>query len=90
MSQPKFPIGEFMVTPRVRDNVPGAEIMLALARHESGNWGRMNPKDRRANERALVDGARLHSVYRTKSGVRFWIITEGDRSVTTVLLPQEH
>jgi hypothetical protein len=90
MSQPKFPIGDFMVTPLARANVPEAEIMNALARHESGNWGQMNPRDRQANERALVDGARLHSVYRARSGIRFWIITEGDRSVTTVLLPQEH
>jgi hypothetical protein len=89
MSHPKFPVGEFMVTPGARDNVPEAEMMNALARHESGNWGRMNPKDRRANERALVDGARLLSVYRTKSGVKFWILTSGDRAVTTVLLPQE-
>jgi len=90
MSEARFPVGEFVITARARDVIPEPELMGALARHESGNWGRMNPKDRRANERAMIDGESLRSVYRTKSGVRFWIITSGNRAVTTVLLPLEH
>jgi hypothetical protein len=90
MSQPKFSIGELHVTPKALSAVPDSELMFALARHETGNWGKVRAADRRANELALIDGTRLLSVYQTKAGVRFWIVTEADRSLTTVLLPEEN
>jgi hypothetical protein len=62
----------------------------ALARHVSGDWGDVGEEDRLANEEALRDGTRLLSVYRSATGIRFWIITEADRAQTTVLLPEDY
>jgi hypothetical protein len=90
MSQPKFPVGEFIVTRRARAAVPEAEIMRALARHESGDWGHLTVQDKNANNRALETASRVLSVYWSEARVKFWIITEGDRSVTTVLLPSDY
>jgi hypothetical protein len=60
-----------------------------LARHASGDWGDLCTFDRRQNEMALREGARIFSSYDTPAG-RCWIITEADRSVTTILLPEEY
>ncbi len=57
-------------------------------RHHSGDWGDVCEEDQQENERSLHAGSRLLSVFRTKAGVKFYIITEHDRSVTTVLLPE--
>lgn len=55
----------------------------------AGDWGNLCEEDRLANERALREGERLLSAYETAGGVTFWIITERDRSATTVLLPED-
>jgi hypothetical protein len=62
----------------------------ALQRHVTGDWGELCPEDIEANEQALLNGARLLSAYRSAKGVKFWIITEWDRSVTTILLPEDY
>jgi hypothetical protein len=59
-----------------------------LARHATGDWGELCAFDRRQNEIALREGLRVLSSYETTAG-RVWVITEADRSVTTVLLPEE-
>ena len=59
-------------------------------RHQAGDWGDVSEHDRQENELSLKQGFRLLSVYRAASGVKFWIITEADRSATTVLLPQDY
>ena len=61
-----------------------------LARHVAGDWGDVDAEDRAANERALKDGSRLLSAYELPTGERVWIITEADRSATTLLLPHEY
>jgi hypothetical protein len=61
-----------------------------LLRHRHGDWGDLDPEDRRANERALRLGDRLLSSYRTRLDAKLWIITEWDRSATTLLLPEEY
>lgn len=61
-----------------------------LNRHQHGDWGDIPPEDRDHNERALADGGRLMSVYALSTGAIIWIITELDRSVTNVLLPEEY
>lgn len=61
-----------------------------VARHVRGDWGEVCEDDKQANEDALRDGDRLLSAYRTTRGVNLWIITEHDRSVTTILLPEEY
>jgi hypothetical protein len=60
-----------------------------IARHAAGDWGDLCAFDRRQNEIALRDGFRVLSSYQVPAG-RVWIITEADRSVTTILLPEEY
>jgi hypothetical protein len=61
-----------------------------LARHANGDWGEVDEHDRRANEHALEHGLRVLSAYTLRTGERIWIITEADRSTTTILLPAEY
>ncbi|MCC3380556.1 hypothetical protein ACFQY3_24655 [Paenibacillus farraposensis] len=86
----KFSLGRVVGTPGCLQAVSDDEILLALRWHISGNWGEISEEDKESNEQALKDGGRLLSAYRAASGVRFWIITEADRSVTTLLLPEEY
>jgi hypothetical protein len=55
-----------------------------------GDWGDLDEEDRRENERSLEDGCRLLSAYHLRDGTKIWIITEADRSATTLLLPSEY
>ncbi len=77
-------------TPGAIEAVTDVEMSLAIARHLQGDWGELDDEDKQANDEALKAGSRLLSAYRTKSGTKFWIITEADRSATTVLLPNEY
>lgn len=61
-----------------------------LSRHETGDWGEVCPEDWAENDLSLREGFRLLSAYRLKTSVKIWIITEADRSVTTILLPEEY
>lgn len=87
----KFRCGQIVATPGAIEKVDIEEMLAALSRHMKGDWGEeLCAEDREVNEDALLHGGRLLSVCRTKNGVRFWIITESDRSVTTFLLPEEY
>jgi len=86
----KFPLGQVVITPNAARAVPQEEVFIGLARHVRGDWGDVDGEDRQENELALVEGFRLMSVFAMKKGDRFWIITEADRSVTTVLLPEDY
>ena len=88
---PLFQPGEVVATPGVLAKVPEIEIALALNRHLQGDWGDVSTSDKRSNNRALRNDGQILSVYYTeKNRVKFWIITEADRSSTTVLLPDEY
>jgi hypothetical protein len=65
-------------------------VLAALRRHSAGDWGDVGAVDWNANEQALAVGERLFSVCHSSDGQRLWIITERDRSATTVLLPEEY
>ena len=67
-----------------------ADPIEYVARHLAGDWGDVDPTDTAANDRALQLGERIISAYRLADGGRIWIITEADRSVTTILLPSEY
>ena len=86
-----LPLGRVVATPgalqMLRD--AGVHSRHLLARHASGDWGDLDAHDRRENELALRFGRRLLSSY-SVSEARVWIITEADRSVTTLLLPSEY
>jgi len=86
----KFPLGRTMATPGALEAIPPAEMRRAMQRHAAGDWGDCCPDDWAENELSLREGFRLFSVYHTAAGRKFWIITEADRSVTTVLLPEEY
>ena len=86
----KFPLGQTVTTPGVLEELSSTAIMTALDRHSQGDWGDVGKEDWAANERALNEGSRLFSVYSNGHGVKFWIITEADRSSTCVLLPSEY
>jgi hypothetical protein len=77
-------------TPGIEDEVPLTEVVTALERHLAGDWGEVDEEDRAENDLSLREGFRLLSAYRTRHGVKFWVITEADRSLTTVLLPSEY
>lgn len=86
-----FLLGRVVATRGAIAELTNDDIKVALGRHAVGDWGNLlDEDDRQANEQALQDGARLLSAYRSSAGVKFWIITESDRSVTTVLLPEEY
>jgi hypothetical protein len=87
---PKFALGRVVATPGAIGSVTERELLDALARHASGDWGEVGKEDRKANDAALRNGERILSSYRTAAGTRFWIITEADRSATTVLPPDEY
>jgi hypothetical protein len=86
----KFSLGQMVATPNALASIPNDEILLALSRHILGDWGTLDPEDVQANDRALQNGGRLFSSYLSSQNVKFWIITEHDRSVTTVLLPMDY
>ena len=60
-----------------------------LKRHQTGDWGDISEETRRNNEEALNDGARLESVYHTSKGEKILVVTEADRALTSIMLPDE-
>jgi hypothetical protein len=85
-----FPLGNVYQTPGVLEAIPSEDVFQALARHQSGDWGDLGAEDKRENEFSLGFPSRLLSAYHAQTGEKFWILTEADRSATTVLLPSEY
>jgi hypothetical protein len=85
-----IPLGLVVITQCVKGAVGDSEIAEALARHKWGDWGEVSKTDEWANADALENSSRLVSVYRDRNGKRFFVITEADRRMTTVLLPAEY
>lgn len=90
--QPKFPLGRQAATPGAIQAMAdsGQEPAFFIQRHVRGDWGECGPEDQQLNDEALKDGSRLLSAYRTLKSVKLWVITEADRSLTTILLPEEY
>lgn len=88
----KFDPGQVVSTPGALEAMreAGDDPASFLLRHVSGDWGELDTNDIRENERSLQNGLRLLSAYRLSNGMKIWIITEADRSVTTFLLPDEY
>ena len=87
---PLFPLGKTVATRGVLTEVAHEAMYEALARHERGDWGEVPTEDKELNNRALEAGGRLFSTWSDPQGTKFYIITEADRSITTVLLPEEY
>lgn len=89
---PLFELGQVVATPGAFDALNEAGITAAelLYRHHRGDWGDLDPEDIAENNAALKRGSRLFSSYQITNAIKIWIITEADRSVTTLLLPSEY
>lgn len=85
----KFELGTLLITPTAQATLDQADVVEAIQRHAVGDWGELCEEDRLENELSLEEGLRLLSAYASRNGVKFWIITEADRSATTVLLPED-
>lgn len=87
-----FELGQILATPGALAALQkaGQEPHDFLARHVACDWGDLSDEDRKENECSLEYGFRLLSRYRTNAGDKLWIITEADRSATTLLLPEEY
>ena len=88
----RFALGQTFITPGAEEalNIAGETAIQFLRRHISGDWGELSEDDVHENELSLKEGFRLLSAYRTAKGQKIWIITEADRSSTTILLPSEY
>jgi len=86
----RFPAGDIVITRRADAELPRLEAFMGLLRHVSGDWGVLDDHDRKQNEAALEHGFQLFSRYVTPTGTKFYVITEHDRSVTTILLAEEY
>ena len=89
VSNPKFSLGQVVITTNAASTLQMVDVQHALCRHIRGDWGETCAEDAEMNNQALEHGNRLLSVYRSGE-TRFWIITEWDRSITTVLLPEDY
>jgi len=85
-----FSLGQIVATRNALDSLPLPDIHAALDRHQQGDWGDVCKADHAANDAAVFEKGRLLSVYKTAGGTKFWIITEWDRSATTILLPEDY
>jgi hypothetical protein len=88
-SRPKFFLGQVVITANAAQHLDTIAVREALRRHEAGDWGDLYPEDACENERSLKEGLRLLSAYGTGER-RFWVITEADRSLTTILMPADY
>jgi hypothetical protein len=92
-AKPKFELGQLVTTPGAMQALSrnGAHEDPYVRRHQAGDWGDdLDSYDREANDTALAQDLPLTSAYTLKDGTRLWIITEADRSATTILLPEEY
>lgn len=90
MPEQSFPLGRVVITQNALASLDAKSVVRSIARHTACDWGVLEDEDRHANEQALTHGSRLFSVYRDQHGTRFYIITEADRTITTILLPEDY
>jgi hypothetical protein len=85
-------LGRVVATPGVLQALSEAGETPAelLTRHQGGDWGVVPEEDKNLNDKALDEGLRVLSAYNLRTGVKVWVITEWDRSATTLLLPEEY
>ena len=92
----KFDLGQTFVTKGVWDAIGNnvgdfITMNVCLSKHHNGDWGNLDEEDKMLNDIAVEDGGRILSAYEIgENKVKIWIITEADRSYTTILLPEEY
>jgi hypothetical protein len=85
-----FRLGRIVATPNALRSITQDDVLIGIQRHQAGDWGNLSDDDRAANDRALAQGGRILSACRAGNGTKFWLITEADRSATTILLPEDY
>lgn len=87
-----FPLGNIYLTVGAREALEESnqQPLEFLSRHQSGDWGDLCEDDKKENELSVKESFRILSSYRTSKGEKLWIITESDRSSSTILLPEEY
>jgi hypothetical protein len=88
-----FPLGRVVATPGVLEKYDNSVLRKLLFRHQRGDWGKLSKSDARQNDRAVKTAdIRIFSSYEKEDYLssKVWVITEWDRSVTTILLPSEY
>ena len=90
--EPRFPLGRLVATIGALEALVNAndDLLPYVSRHATGDWGDLTASDRQENEFSVGKALRILSAYHLRDGVKIWIITEADRSSTTVLLPEEY
>jgi hypothetical protein len=86
----RFPLGRVVITSHAQGLLHEVDITRGLMRHMRGDWGDLCEEDKAENELSLREGFRILSSYRDRRDTKFWIITEADRSATTILLPEDY
>jgi hypothetical protein len=86
----RFPLGSVYITAHADKTLSRDDVAECIIKHAIGVWGDLSQADKDANDEALTTGGRLLSAYYDREGIKFWIITEADRSATTVLLPEDY
>ncbi len=88
----RFALGQTFITPGAEEalQIAGQTAIEFLRRHMSCDWGELSEDDIQENDVSLKEGFRIMSAYQTGKGQKLWIITEADRSATTILLPSEY
>ncbi len=90
MLKQRFLLGQVVATRGALEKLSQQDVLLALKRHMYGDWGEVGKQDAMENDLSVIHGFRILSAYTARNGVKFWIITEADRSATTILLPDEY
>jgi hypothetical protein len=92
MAEAKFSLGQLVATPGALQALEeaGQNALEFLALHQSGDWGDLSEEDKKENEFSVSRQLRILSAYTLTTGTKIWIITEADRSATTILLPEEY
>jgi hypothetical protein len=90
--EPRFDLGRIVATPGCLQALEEAGVSPVeyLCRHHRGDWGNLDDEDKAENELSANRGFRILSAYTLPTGEKIWIITEADRSATTLLLPEEY
>lgn len=92
IKKPLFPLGHVVATPGAINALAVAGLTAAefLRRHQCGDYGVVDDEDKKANDAAVLRGERVFSAYLLSDGTRLWLITEADRSSSTLLLPSDY
>ena len=89
---PLFALGQTVATPGALETMQRLDIspITLLSRHQQGDWGDLDDEDKAENEASLKENFRIFSSYNLTEKIKLWVITEADRSSTTILLPEEY